>query len=441
MANELLRTARGRLPSPSRPGETMSRRDVADQVNELLFPGGCAVRSPFTANYVGKLENGVIRRPDRPEYRAALRKVLRVNSDEELGLIDPRSREPATVDVVNRRSLLASAGAAMGGALMDAPMLDLLSSDSAEQPRSVGRDHIDEITAITDAFEHWDNSHGGATVREVADEQLRRLAHLLTLTCPRSLRADLHTAMGQLAGVVAFMLFDAYEHAAARRRFTFALQCASIGGNWHQRAMLLSSMARQAIWCVQAEEGLTYVEMGLVRADRLTASERAMLHTVRARALAKIGPSRSQDALAAVGAADDAYAIAKPADDPPWMRFYDDAQHHGDTAHALYDVAMHTSVTTEAAARFKYSVDHHEPEFARSRAISRTKLASLIMAKGDPYEASGVGQLALADAGTVRSRRAADDLRQLHRLAAPHVGIPEVEALRVDIKEAVGAAA
>src|SRR5207237_5188027 len=119
--------------------------------------------------------------------------------------------------------------------------------------------------------------------------------------------------------------------------------------------------------------------MRLVRANRLTATERAMMHTVRARALAKSGPAYGQDAMTAVGLADEAFAHSQPAEDPPWMRFYDDAQHHGDTAHALFDVALHTGLTTEASTRFQYSVDHHQPEFARSRAISRTKLASLTM--------------------------------------------------------------
>jgi hypothetical protein len=237
------------------------------------------------------------------------------------------------------------------------------------------------------------------------------------------------------------MLFDAYVHEEARDRFAFALQCVEIGGNWHQRANLLSSMARQAIWCGRPDDGLTYIEMGLVRADRLTATERAMLHTVRSRALAKLGPSRAQEALAAVGTADEEFADSRPAEDPPWMRFYDRAQHHGDTAHALYDVAVLSKRLTEASSRFLYSVEHHEPEFARSRAISRTKLATLTMIQGDPREASSIGQVALDDAGPVRSLRAADDLRTLYRMAGKHQGIAEVDALRARINATVGAAA
>lgn len=440
MPNELLRLARERLPSPTRPGERMSRAELADLVSDLLFGPQQASYSPFNANYVGKLENSVIRRPCE-EYRAALRTVLGVASDEEIGFYDPRTCHPATAQDLNRLRLLTSVGPAMGTEVFGTPTLELLTSSRTDElPPHLGREHIAHVVEVADLFEHWDNAHGGAVAREIADDKLRRVARLLKLNCPRQMHADLYTAMAQLAGVVAFMLFDAYEHDDARRRFAFALQCTEVGGNWHQRAMLLSSMARQEIWCGQPDDGLTYVEMALVRADRLTPTEWAMLHTVRARALAKFGPVRAQDTLAAVGAADEAFAQSDPSEDPSWMHFYDAAQHHGDTAHALYDVAMHTTLKTEAADRFRYSVQHHEPEFARSRAISRTKLAALTMRQGDPREAATIGQQALDDAGPVRSRRAADDLRALHRLAGPHTGITEVDALRARIQQTVGAA-
>jgi hypothetical protein len=425
-----------------RPGDVTSRADLARLVSEVLYPDPQQRRrSPFNANYVGKLEDGVIHWP-KPEYRAALRAVLGVGSDKELGFYNPRARSGDKVESVDRRELLSTVGALVGAGISTGPMLALLGGEQPpELPRQVGREHIDELYDTAGVFERWDNSHGGAVAREIADAKLRQLAPLLRCSCPPHLQAELYTAMAQLAGVVAFMLFDAYQHADAHSRFTFALQCAERGGSWHQRAMVLSSMARQAVWCGQPDDGLTYVEMGFVRADRLTATERAMLHTVRARSLAKLGPARAQDALAAVGAADEAFAQSRPSEDPPWMRFYDEAQHHGDTAHALYDIEARTELRTEAAARFRHSIEHHEPEFARSRAISRTKLASLTMRRGDPQEAAYQGRSALEDAGAIRSRRTVDDLRELHRLAASHAGTAEVDELRKQLQSVVGAAA
>ena len=206
--------------------------------------------------------------------------------------------------------------------------------------------------------------------------------------------------------------------------------------DWHLRAKLLSHMARQAIWCGDPDSGLTHTELALVRADRLTGTERAMLHTARARALGKLG--RTQDTLIAVGLADEAFIDSQPTEDPPWMAYYDHAQHQGDTGHALFDLTIHAVPKIETAPRLAEAVRGHSDAYARSRAISGTKLAALIMATGDPHEASTIGQRAIDDAGRLRSRRAADGLRELRRFAGTHAALPEVSELRERITQLVG---
>jgi hypothetical protein len=62
------------------------------------------------------------------------------------------------------------------------------------------------------------------------------------------------------------------------------------------------------------------------------------------------------------------------------------------------------------------------------------------MATGDPLEATITGHRALDDAGRLRSRRAADDLRELHRFAGAHVELLDVADLRERITELVGTA-
>lgn len=162
-----------------------------------------------------------------------------------------------------------------------------------------------------------------------------------------------------------------------------------------------------------------------------------MLATVRARALAKLG--RVQECLTAVGQADEAFPHSNPAEDPPWMAFYDSAQHHGDTAHALFDLSLR-GVKTEATSRFAFAVANHGAEYARSQAISQTKLATLTMATGDPYEAASIGTAALKAAGYLRSRRATEDLRELHRQSGRHKTLPVVSELRNRLGVVLGAA-
>lgn len=54
----------------------------------------------------------------------------------------------------------------------------------------------------------------------------------------------------------------------------------------------------------------------------------------------------------------------------------------------------------------------------RSRAISRTKLASLAMLTGDPQEAAVIGHAALDEVRHLTSRRATADIHELARVAA-----------------------
>ena len=69
MQNHPLTAARERLG--------LTRRQLADAVNKILYPDpGQAAHSAFTANYLGKLENGKIRYP-ADDYRTAAVDVIR----------------------------------------------------------------------------------------------------------------------------------------------------------------------------------------------------------------------------------------------------------------------------------------------------------------------------------------------------------------------------
>lgn len=430
--NELLRQARERLPSRQMPGEPLSRQEVAELVNQWAFERHEKIVE-LDGNYIGKLERGLIRWP-QALYREALRAVLRVENDAQLGFSGRRRRSVSGLSAeVDRRQDLVP-----GSAAASLPWLDLYASiEQTPVPAKVTKVDIAQVRVATETFLTWDNTYGGGLAREAVFAQLRWSAQLLHADCPEPLRAALFGVISEFGGVAAFMAFDAFAHADAARTFRFSLRCAEESGNWHLRASVLSMMARQAVWCGQPDDGLTHVETALVRNDRLTGTERACLHTLRARALAKLG--RVQECLSAVGAADDAFAHSKPADDPAWVGFYDHAQHQGDTAHALFDLSI-KGRKTQAAPRLAYSVAHHEAEYARSRTISRTKLASLLMVTGDPNQAAAIGQLALDGVSTLHSKRAITDVRELQHYTARHPHVVEVVDLRDRITETLGPA-
>lgn len=228
-------------------------------------------------------------------------------------------------------------------------------SEPTPIPARVGATEVEQIRTAAKVFASWDHTYGGGLAREAVLAQLRWSAALLDdAQCSARQRGPLLSAVGYLAHTVAFMAFDGYAHDDARRIFRFALTCAEQAGDWHLRAEVLSSMARQATWLGQPDEALTLTEYALVRADRLTPTERAMLHTAHARALAKMG--RVRETLIAVGRADDSFAHARPAKDPPWMSYYDAAQHAGDTGHALFDLAVRGRSAAAARERLSAAV-------------------------------------------------------------------------------------
>lgn len=338
----------------------------------------------------------------------------------------------ATLDQVNRQEFVRAALSVSVAAATHQPLLELLRKiEPTPIPSTVGLTEIEQVRTAAREFSSWDHTYGGGLVREAVSAQLRYAVTLLGSSCAEKHRQELHSAVGFLGHTAGFMAFDAYAHTDARSMFQLGLTCAEEVGDWHLRGKVLSSMARQAIWCGHPDDGLTFIELAMVRADRLTATERAMLHSARARALAKL--HRPDEAVRAVGQADDEFAHASPHNDPPWMAYYDAAQHSGDTGHALFDVALDGRFVSEARHRLEAAVSGHSAAFVRSRAISGIKLASLTMATGDPGEAVAFGRSALADAGRLRSRRAADDLRELRMFAQPHSQETEVEDLQACI--------
>ncbi|OEV13013.1 helix-turn-helix domain-containing protein [Streptomyces nanshensis] len=403
--------------------------DLAHRLDEVLDTGGVFGRAwPMVFNPADAEESG---RDAGERRRGKQVGAKRVRSGRILGGDDSTSRPGS--DPVLRRSFLHVSGAA---ALTP---IEAFAPTQLTLPDAIGSPHIEQVKKIATDVSAWDNRFGGGgLVADVAGTAMDWSQGLLRIPCAEHLRADLLSAVARLGIVVGASAFDAYAHQQATNAFVFAAHCAEEADEWHLRAKSFSFLARQAIWIRRPDDGLTYAEKGLVRADRITPTERAMLHTARARAFGKLGHVR--ECMAAVGQADDAFAQAAPENDPPWMRYYDAAQHAGDTAHALFDLAVLAGQDPgRAARRFDTAVKGHGDAYRRSRAISRTKFASLLMAKSDPRQAAAVGHEALDEAGTLTSRRAADDLRQLAAFSAKHPTIPEASALRKRITATVSA--
>ncbi len=123
--NMLLAQRRAGMASPRRPGQRMSRTELADAVNAALgrlYPGRDLAAHYVDHRWVGKLERGEHRWPSE-ERRAALRLALGAATDTDLDLYSPR-RSGSRTQVTGRMQ-----GARYEHALL--PAGDLLQIEAA----------------------------------------------------------------------------------------------------------------------------------------------------------------------------------------------------------------------------------------------------------------------------------------------------------------------
>ncbi|MEU1306104.1 MULTISPECIES: helix-turn-helix domain-containing protein [Streptomyces] len=404
-------------------GTYRCRRDLAERLDAVLDTGGVLTRA--WGMVFGDADK---RRPDADSAcRGPAEGTIQVYRGRMLGR-ETSAPLPESLPPVDRRAFLAATSLA---AIAPIDLARLVAPTAPpELPTRIRPAELDQLRLVADSVHRWDNAQGGGgLVGDFASRSMEWAVRLLSVDCPEQIRSELLSHVARLGIVVGATHFDAYAHDEARVAFKVASECAEEAGDWWLRAKTFSFLSRQATWLGDPDEGLTYAEKGLVRSDRLTPTIQAMMHSARARAFGKLHDV--QGTLAAVGAADDAFAHSNPAEDPGWMHYYDDAQHHGDTAHALFDLSIHANQDPgRATQRFATAVAGHGDDYARSRGISRTKLASLVMAKGDPMQAITIGHQALDDVGRLTSQRAADDLRELRRFAAQHRTLEEAAHLR-----------
>ncbi|GAA3820436.1 helix-turn-helix transcriptional regulator [Amycolatopsis echigonensis] len=418
-----------------------ARREAMGFTQESL---AAAVGVEFST--VGRWERGAL--TPQPWRRPRIATALDVSLDELDALLGPVSADAPTspsqlstgqeVPGQSHGTSLALPGSASTGvagydptAHVDvgaspAEFLKPLTLD-VQPPRRVGWAEVEQVRLMTRTLAASENLYGGGMAGEAGLAHLRWASRLLSSQAGTSVEAGMFEAVGNLAGVVAFSAFDVGNQDAAARCFRFGLWCAEQGGSWELRAATLADMARQAIYLGNLDDALSLIEFAQVRADRLTATARAMIGVVRARLLAMLG--RHDEARAEVDRADEHFVGRQAETDPPWLIYYDEAEHAGSSARALTPLAMTDKRPGDAAGRLETAIRLHSDAYPRSRAFSRTRLATLNMTIGDPWEAVDIGRQAIADAPMLHSRRMSEELSKLVRACEPHLSIPEVAEL------------
>lgn len=239
--NELLRAARERVESPSSPGRPLTRKELADLVNKQVYRATAMVTA-VDDNHVGKWERGVVRWP-AAHYRAALRAVLDVATDIELGFA-PSS----TPEDVDRKTFLKTAFGAGAGLAVGRPNPSALAA-------------TDELAAtVAGPIEHYRRMESTVSSQSLvpAVEAHLRLAREVV-------RDNLRTSTGfgmlsEAAGLAAWLAADRGDAAMARRRYSESVRYAESAGHPLLVSYMTASLGHYAVESGDPRQGLQLLQ-------------------------------------------------------------------------------------------------------------------------------------------------------------------------------------
>lgn len=458
MPNTRLRQARLRTVSPHRVGQCMSRPELADAVNaalDRLYPRRELVTQYVDARWVGKLERGEHRWPSR-ERRAALRHVLGVTTDTEVGLYSPRrthsgsmtqalpgnrgevdtpSHEPLQAKDPQARTDLAEAHtldlarrhpntyAPFRPAALDRPAQDWLNGVEAEpliaQHGQLLRE-VDVQSAAQRLKTLREQDHrlgaGGAAAATLTFIQ-DTFRTLLSGKCddPLLRTEAFRIAIGarELAG---YQAVDSGADGVAQRHYLHALSLATRAGDRAFGAYLLGvSLGHLALHCGRADRSLRVAQIALagLPADT-TPAVRSGLWAVIARSHARLGDEPG--CTVALRTAEANLASINPAHEPGWIAYLTPAYLADEVAHCMFDLDRHETARRE----IRHAVEGVGVARVRRLAIDTALLASSLAAVGRIDEACAHGRDAVDFAAQTQSARAVQRVAQVRADLVPY---------------------
>ncbi|GGL53595.1 hypothetical protein [Planomonospora parontospora] len=323
----------------------------------------------------------------------------------------------------------------------DPPDHDLARSGS----RRVDTDDVERLRTCQDQFLDLDRRHGGGHARTFLAEFLARdVAPMLRGSYTDSVGRELFAVAAELTGTLAFMAYDAADHAAAQRAFTQALRLAKAAGRLAKAAgdrtygaHVLANLATQAIFLNLPAEAVRLSRAAVEGAGR----RRRRGPPSKARAAVEGAGRRPAPAVAARLHTTDATACALAGDlpafraalrradraldrddgtGPSWARYFTPAHLAGTAMRCLLDLDRPAEALTHAGQALQLA-----PGNARTRALHTALTATAHARAGHIDQAAALGMRAAGLARHLRSRRVQARLATLARALAKHQAVPE----------------
>ncbi|MGC5285238.1 hypothetical protein [Micromonospora sp. DT231] len=288
--------------------------------------------------------------------------------------------------------------------------------------QTVSSTDVQSLHALADHFTDLDRRHGSGSPRTrsvMADFLMRQVAPMLRGTYSDAVGRDLMRAAATLAGQLAFMSYDAGEHAMAQHHATLGLRLAKAADDHLYGAHLLANLATQAVFLGHAREAARLVEAAIDGAGRAPAAVLARLHATAATAYGQSGERRAcQLALAKAERALDRTGTDPG---PRWVGYFSAAHLAGAALRCLGDLHLYKQALRHAPEALTLDSQNF-----RTRAL-HTALSAMTHARaGDTDGACNWGRKLGQQAAGIQSARVQQRVRELTTILRPQQASPQV---------------
>ncbi|WP_338596762.1 hypothetical protein [Saccharopolyspora sp. SCSIO 74807] len=377
----------------------MTRQELAEAVNAQVYRLTEKL-TEIDANHIGKWERGDFRWP-AAHYRQALRHVLNVDSDLELGF--KRRGDGCTTENVDRRTYLGTTlGLGVGVAL------------ARSRRAEAAGEHVDElvasIAAPTESYRRMEASVSSQYLAPAAEGHLRLVKQVV--------RDKLHDARGfaalsEIAGFSAWLAADRGDTAAARARYQESIRFAESARNPLLVSYMIGSLGHFAVEIGDPHQGALLLDKAARQLDnRSPAAARAWLASLRAVAF---GALRDRRAMTESLATAERLADRRPGEAQwPWVFTFTSAKV------ARYQSSALVKFGDLAAARNVYATAIPAMTAPKQQSLAKIEYALLLAGTGHQDEAAKLGVEALRVGKQYGSERIVSNVRTLRAKLPQH---------------------
>jgi hypothetical protein len=283
----------------------------------------------------------------------------------------------------------------------------------------LSKPELDLLESTTVMFRQWDAQCGGGLRRKAVVGQLHEVTDLLQEPQPEATTKRLFKVAAELAELAGWMSYDVGLQPTAQKYFVLALHAAKEAGDKPLGSYVLSSMSRQMIHLGRPDDALELIHLAQYGSrDCASPRTQAMLYAMEARAYANIGqPGKCKRA---VRMAEETFHDADDWDepDPDWIRFFSEAELHGENSHSYRDLAYVAGRSptyasmSEPLMRRAVELFEKDAEHQRSYALNLIGMATVHLLQREPEQSTVLAEQAMIVAKKVRSERVNTRIRK-----------------------------